>query len=185
VIEQLSVTAPGSRNVFPTLTDRLYLWHPSAKLMEHSIQTLNCRHRNIWRSGLRPLVHHESLGTRPPPRFQEPHVKKLEAIVQPFKLDEIQAALAAIGAEGITVSEARGHGRQKGRAAPLPHPGHGVDILPKIKLETVVPDSRAEEIVKVIEEAARTGRVGDGKIFVFNVAQAIRIRNGDLDDAAI
>jgi len=112
-------------------------------------------------------------------------MKKLEAIIQPHKLDDVKEALKAIGIDGLTVSEVRGHGRQKGHTEVYRGMEYQVDLLPKIKVETVVPDSRLEEITRTLAEAARTGKIGDGKIFVSDVAEAIRIRNGDTGEAAL
>jgi nitrogen regulatory protein P-II 1 len=112
-------------------------------------------------------------------------VKKLEAIVQPFKLDEVKEALLAIGVDGMTLSEVRGHGRQKGHSETYRGQEYNVDLLPKVKVEVVVADTRLNEVLTTLTTAARTGKIGDGKIFVFDVAQAIRIRNGDRGDAAI
>jgi len=112
-------------------------------------------------------------------------MKKIEAIIQPHKLDEVKDALKAIGIDGLTVSEVRGHGRQKGHTEVYRGMEYQVDLLPKIKIETVIPDSRLEETTRTLAEAARTGKIGDGKIFVFDVAEAIRIRNGDTGEAAL
>ena len=90
-----------------------------------------------------------------------------------------------IGIEGMTISEVRGHGRQKGHKEVYRGQEYNVDLLPKVKLEMVVPSERAQEVVKALSEAARTGKIGDGKIFVYDVAEAIRIRNGDRGDAAL
>src|SRR5450631_4628064 len=112
-------------------------------------------------------------------------MKKIEAIIQPFKLDEVKEALIAIGIDGITVSEVRGHGRQKGHTEVYRGQEYNVDLLPKVKLEIVVPSARVEEVVKSVAEAARTGKIGDGKIFVYDVQEAIRIRNGELGESAL
>ncbi|HVW83179.1 MAG TPA: P-II family nitrogen regulator [Bryobacteraceae bacterium] len=112
-------------------------------------------------------------------------MKKVEAIVQPFKLDEVKEALKTIGIDGMTITEARGHGRQKGHKEVYRGQEYNVDLLPKVKFELVVADDRLEEVVDAITGAARSGRIGDGKIFVYDVAEAIRIRNGDRGDAAI
>jgi nitrogen regulatory protein P-II 1 len=112
-------------------------------------------------------------------------MKKIEAIIQPFKLDEVKEALKAIGIDGLTVSEVRGHGRQKGHKEIYRGMEYDVDLLPKIKIETVIPDARLEEVTRSISSAARTGKLGDGKIFVFDVADAIRIRNDDTGEAAL
>ncbi len=112
-------------------------------------------------------------------------MKKIEAIIQPFKLDEVKEALKSIGVDGLTVTEVRGHGRQKGHKEVYRGMEYQVDLLPKIKIETVVPDDRLEEVARSITAAARTGKLGDGKIFVFDVLEAIRIRNSDSGEAAL
>jgi nitrogen regulatory protein P-II 1 len=112
-------------------------------------------------------------------------MKKLEAIIQPFKLDEVKEALKAIGIDGMTISEVRGHGRQKGHKEVYRGQEYNVDLLPKVKLELVVPSERLDEIVKTLIGAARTGKIGDGKIFVFDIAEAIRIRNDDHGESAL
>ena len=112
-------------------------------------------------------------------------MKKIEAIIQPYKLDEVKDALKAIGVEGLSVTEIRGHGRQKGHKEVYRGMEYDVDLLPKIKIETVVPDSRLDEITQALSAAARTGKLGDGKIFVFDVMDAIRIRNDDRGEAAL
>jgi nitrogen regulatory protein P-II 1 len=112
-------------------------------------------------------------------------MKKIEAIIQPFKLDEVKEALKAIGVDGLTITEVRGHGRQKGHKEIYRGMEYEVDLLPKIKLETVVPDARLDEIIRAIGSAARTGKLGDGKIFVYDVLEAIRIRNDDTGEAAL
>ncbi len=112
-------------------------------------------------------------------------MKKIEAIVQPFKLEEVKEALKAIGIEGMTISDVRGHGRQKGHRETYRGQEYNVDLLPKIKFEMVVADDRAGEVVRTLSSAARTGKIGDGKIFVYEVAEAIRIRNDDRGDSAL
>ena len=112
-------------------------------------------------------------------------MKKIEAIIQPFKLDEVKEALQAIGIEGMTISEVRGHGRQKGHKEVYRGQEYTVDLLPKMKIELVIPDSRLDEVTRTVVQAARTGKIGDGKIFVFDVAEAIRIRNDDRGDAVL
>ena len=112
-------------------------------------------------------------------------MKKIEAVIQPFKLDEVKAAMQGIGIDGMTISEVRGHGRQKGHKESYRGQEYQVDLLPKVKVEIVVPDSRSEEVVTVLCNAARTGKIGDGKIFVSEVAEAVRIRNGDRGDVAL
>ena len=112
-------------------------------------------------------------------------MKKIEAIIQPFKLEEVKEALKGIGIDGMTVSEVRGHGRQKGHKEVYRGQEYQVDLLPKVKIEMVVPSERADEVIKTVVSAARTGKIGDGKIFVYDVAEAIRIRNDDRSDAAL
>src|SRR6185437_5625447 len=112
-------------------------------------------------------------------------MKKIEAIVQPFKVDEIKEALLAIGIDGMTISEVRGHGRQKGHREVYRGQEYNVDLLPKVKVEMVVSAERSDEVIQALSGAARTGKIGDGKIFVTEVAEAIRIRNGDRGDAAL
>ncbi len=112
-------------------------------------------------------------------------MKKIEAIIQPFKLDEVKSALAAIGIDGITITDVRGHGRQKGHREVYRGQEYNIDMLPKVKLEIVIPAARTAEVCEAISGAARTGKLGDGKIFVFEVAEAIRIRNGDRGEMAI
>jgi nitrogen regulatory protein P-II 1 len=112
-------------------------------------------------------------------------MKKIEAIIQPHKLDEVKDALLGIGVDGMTVSEVRGHGRQKGHTEVYRGQEYKVDLLPKVKLELVVSDARADEIVRTLATAARSGRVGDGKVFVTAVLDAVRIRNEDRGDAAL
>jgi nitrogen regulatory protein P-II 1 len=112
-------------------------------------------------------------------------MKKIEAVIQPFKLDEVKDALIAIGIDGITMSEVRGHGRQKGHTEIYRGQEYNVDLLPKVKIEIVVPADRSDEAVETLTRAARTGKIGDGKIFIFDVAEVIRIRNGDRGDAAL
>lgn len=112
-------------------------------------------------------------------------MKKIEAIVQPFKLEEVKEALKGIGISGMTVSEVRGHGRQKGHKEVYRGQEYNVDLLPKVKLELVIPSGRLEEVLGTLSRAARTGKIGDGKIFVYEVAEAIRIRNDDRGEAAL
>ena len=112
-------------------------------------------------------------------------MKKIEAIIQPFKLEEVKEALKAIGVDGMTVTEVRGHGRQKGHKEVYRGQEYMVDLLPKVKLEMVIPAARLEEVVKAVVTAARTGKIGDGKIFVYDVVDAIRIRNEDRGEAPL
>jgi len=112
-------------------------------------------------------------------------MKKLEAIIQPHKLEEVKEALKGIGVDGMTIAEVRGHGRQKGHKEIYRGMEYQVDLLPKIKLELVIPNARLEEVLTVLTNSARTGKIGDGKIFVFDVIDAIRIRNGDRGESAL
>lgn len=112
-------------------------------------------------------------------------VKKIEAIIKPFKLDEVKEALHEIGVSGITVTEAKGFGRQKGHTELYRGAEYVVDFLPKVKLEVVVADDQAERVVEAIASAAQTGRIGDGKIFVTAIESALRIRTGETNDDAI
>ena len=110
---------------------------------------------------------------------------KIEAIIQPSKLDSVKEALREVGVDGMTVIEVRGHGRQKGHTEVYRGAEYTVDLLPKIKLEMVLPDSRADAAVQVILKAAKTGKIGDGKIFLSKIETAIRIRNEESGDAAL
>lgn len=112
-------------------------------------------------------------------------MKKIEAIVQPYKLDEVKDALTAIGIDGMTISEVRGHGRQKGHKEVYRGQEYDVTFLPKVKIEVVVPQERADEVIEKLTAAARTGKIGDGKVFVYDIEQVIRIRNGDVGIAAL
>ena len=112
-------------------------------------------------------------------------MKKIEAIIKPFKLDEVKEALQEVGLQGITVIEAKGFGRQKGHTELYRGAEYVVDFLPKVKIEIVVEDSMVERTVEAIINAARTGRIGDGKIFIYPLEEAIRIRTGERGGAAI
>ncbi len=112
-------------------------------------------------------------------------MKKIEAIIKPFKLDEVREALSEIGVAGLTVTEVKGFGRQKGHTELYRGAEYVVDFLPKLKLELVVADGNAERAVEAIINAARTGKIGDGKIFVSTVEQVIRIRTGESGESAI
>ncbi len=112
-------------------------------------------------------------------------MKKLEAVIKPFKLDEVKEALSALGVIGMTVSEVKGFGRQKGHSELYRGAEYVVDFLPKVKIEVVLPDELVERAVETICEAARTGRIGDGKIFILPVGEVIRIRTGERDELAI
>ncbi len=112
-------------------------------------------------------------------------MKKIEAVIQPFKLEEVKEALKGIGIDGMTVTEVRGHGRQKGHKEVYRGQEYQVDLLPKVKVEMVVADARADEVISAVAAAAKTGKIGDGKIFVFDVAEAIRIRNDERGESAL
>lgn len=112
-------------------------------------------------------------------------MKKVEAIVKPFKLDEVKESLSAVGVQGLTVSEVKGFGRQKGHTELYRGAEYVVDFLPKVKLEVIVTDEKVAEVVDLIEKAAKTGRIGDGKIFVLPVDEVIRIRTGERGADAI
>jgi nitrogen regulatory protein P-II 1 len=112
-------------------------------------------------------------------------MKKIEAIVKPFKLDEVREALSEIGVTGLTVTEVKGFGRQKGHTELYRGAEYVVDFLPKVKVEVVVPEKLLEAAMDAIIKSARTGKIGDGKIFVSNVEHVIRIRTGETDEAAV
>ncbi len=112
-------------------------------------------------------------------------MKKIEAIIQPFKLEPVKEALHALSVQGMTVSEVKGFGRQKGIREVYRGMEYQVDFLPKVKIEVVAPDEKVKAIVDTVVEKARTGRIGDGKIFVYPVAEVIRIRTGETGDAAV
>ena len=112
-------------------------------------------------------------------------MKKIEAIIQPHKLEEVKEALKAIGIDGMTIAEVRGHGRQKGHKEIYRGMEYQVDLLPKIKVEMVIPDTRYDEVIQTLVKSAHTGKIGDGKIFVFDVLEAIRIRNDDRGESAL
>ena len=112
-------------------------------------------------------------------------MKLVVAVVKPFKLDDVKNSLKNMGIEGMTISEVRGHGRQKGHTEVYRGQEYSVDLLPKLKLEMIIPHSRSEQVIKALSGAARTGKIGDGKIFVYEVAEAIRIRNDERGEAAL
>ena len=112
-------------------------------------------------------------------------MKKVEAVIKPFKLEDVKDALADIGITGMTVSEVKGYGRQKGHSELYRGAEYVVDFLPKIKMEMVVEEENVEQVVQTITEAARTGKIGDGKIFVTDIEKVIRIRTGEEDKEAI
>jgi nitrogen regulatory protein P-II 1 len=112
-------------------------------------------------------------------------VKKIEAVIKPFKLDEVREALSEVGITGLTVTEVKGFGRQKGHTELYRGAEYVVDFLPKIKVEVIVPDSIVEQAIESIIKSARTGKIGDGKIFVSTVEQVIRIRTGETGEEAV
>ncbi len=112
-------------------------------------------------------------------------MKKIEAVIKPFKLDDVREALSEIGINGMTVTEVKGFGRQKGHTELYRGAEYMVDFLPKVKLEIVVADSIAEQCIEVIIETARTGKIGDGKIFVTNVERVVRVRTGEENEEAL
>ena len=112
-------------------------------------------------------------------------MKKIEAIIKPFKLDEVKEALHEVGLQGITVTEAQGFGRQKGHTELYRGAEYVVDFLPKVKIELVIPDDMLERAVEAIQQAAYTGRIGDGKIFISSIEEAIRVRTGEKGNEAI
>jgi len=112
-------------------------------------------------------------------------MKKIEAVIKPFKLEDVKDALAEIGITGMTVSEVKGYGRQKGHSELYRGAEYVVDFLPKIKMEMVVDDDMVDKVVNTVVEAARTGKIGDGKIFVSDINKIIRIRTGETDSDAI
>jgi nitrogen regulatory protein P-II 1 len=124
-------------------------------------------------------------------KSQEPKVskerlmKKVEAVIKPFKLDDVKEKLAELGIKGMTVTEVRGFGRQKGHTEIYRGAEYVVDFLPKIKIEVVVPDNQLTEVVDAIRKAAHTGKIGDGKIFVYSVEEVMRIRTGEMGEQAL
>jgi len=112
-------------------------------------------------------------------------MKKIEAVIKPFKLEDVKSALAALGVQGLTVSEVKGFGRQKGHTEIYRGSEYAVDFLPKIKIELVLADAQVVPVVEAIVQAAKTGKIGDGKIFVSPVEKAIRIRTGETDEQAV
>ena len=112
-------------------------------------------------------------------------MKKIEAIVKPFKLDDVKEALNEIGIQGMTISEVKGYGRQKGHKEIYRGAEYVVDFIPKVKIEIIVDTERADQVVEAIEKAANTGKIGDGKIFVFSIEEVIRVRTGERGKDAI
>jgi nitrogen regulatory protein P-II 1 len=131
--------------------------------------------------GRKPIIHQFFY----PERGEEATLKKVEAIIKPFKLDEVKEALNEIGIQGITVGEVKGFGRQKGHTELYRGAEYVVDFIPKIKMEIIVSDEIVARVVDTIEQAAKTGRIGDGKIFVTNVEEVIRIRTGERGEDAL
>jgi len=112
-------------------------------------------------------------------------MKKVEAIIKPFKLDEVKEALSSVGCQGLTVTEVKGFGRQKGHTELYRGAEYVVDFLPKVKLEVIVSDDKVSQVVEAVEKAAKTGRIGDGKIFVLAVEEIVRIRTGERGNEAL
>ncbi|MEJ2026134.1 MAG: P-II family nitrogen regulator [Limibacillus sp.] len=112
-------------------------------------------------------------------------MKLVMAIIKPFKLDEVREALTGVGVEGLTVSEVKGYGRQKGQTEIYRGAEYAINFLPKVKIEIAVADDMAEKVVETIQAAANTGRIGDGKIFVLDIGHAVRIRTGETDTSAL
>jgi nitrogen regulatory protein P-II 1 len=112
-------------------------------------------------------------------------MKKIECVIRPIKIDDVKAALETIGIVGMTVSDVRGYGKQRGRTEKYRGNTYVVNLLPKVKIEIVVPDDRAEEVVEITLETAHTGEIGDGKIFISTVEEAVRIRTGERGEAAL
>jgi nitrogen regulatory protein P-II 2 len=112
-------------------------------------------------------------------------MKMVSAVIKPFKLDDVRQSLSEIGVQGMTVTEVKGFGRQKGHTELYRGAEYVIDFLPKVKIETVISDDLVERVIEAISKASKTGKIGDGKIFVFNVEQAIRIRTGEMGDDAL
>ena len=112
-------------------------------------------------------------------------MKRIEAIIQPYKLDDVREALKSVGVDGMTIYDVRGHGRQKGHKEVYRGQEYEVDLLPKVKVEIVVGDDRVDETGKAVVEAARTGKIGDGKVFIYDVVDAVRIRNSETGESAL
>ncbi|HLH44491.1 MAG TPA: P-II family nitrogen regulator [Bryobacteraceae bacterium] len=112
-------------------------------------------------------------------------MKRIEAIIQPHKLEAVKEALQGMGVDGMTVTDVRGHGRQKGHTETYRGQEYKIDLLPKVKIDMAVPEIRAEQVIEAIANAARSGKIGDGKIFISSLEDAIRIRNGDRGEGAL
>jgi nitrogen regulatory protein P-II 1 len=117
--------------------------------------------------------------------MRAPKMKKIEAIIKPFKLEEVKEALSGLGVEGMTVTEVKGFGRQKGHTEIYRGSEYTVDFLPKMKIEVVLPDEQVNEAVEAIIKGAKTGKIGDGKVFVSSIENAVRIRTGETGDQAV
>jgi nitrogen regulatory protein P-II 1 len=141
--------------------------------------------RALWEKGFNGTQHHGAKPERLPQAPSLASMKKVEAIIRPFKLEDVKIALVNAGIVGMTVSEVRGFGRQKGQVERYRGSEFTVEFLQKLKLEIVVDDDKVETVVAAIQEAARTGEIGDGKIFVNTIDSVIRIRTGDRDSGAI
>ncbi len=124
-------------------------------------------------------------GTFPASSYDEVVMKKVEAIIKPFKLDEVKDSLNELGVQGLTVSEVKGYGRQRGHTELYRGAEYAIDFLPKIMIDIVIEDSMLDAVVDIIQSKAKTGRIGDGKIFVYDVADVIRIRTGEKGNKAI
>jgi nitrogen regulatory protein P-II 1 len=112
-------------------------------------------------------------------------MKRIEAVIQPHKLEEVKEALRGLGVDGMTVTDVRGHGRQKGHTETYRGQEYKIDLLPKVKIDMIVAETRAEQVIEAIGNAARSGRIGDGKIFISSMEDAVRIRNGDRGEGAL
>jgi nitrogen regulatory protein P-II 1 len=145
-------------------------------IIGHNATRLACQDKPIGQPARHTQLGHLHSGRS---NARETSVKKIEAIIKPFKLDEVKEALQEVGLQGITVTEAKGFGRQKGHAELYRGAEYIVDFLPKVKIEIVISDDLVEKAIEAIRRAAQTGRIGDGKIFVSNVEEAIRIRTGE------
>lgn len=160
-------------------------------------QNLYWKNQNFVIGAVREHVHHHkhevllaprracAIQKQPICRREGKCMKKIEAIIQPSRFDSVKEALREIGVEGITVSEVRGHGRQKGHTEVYRGREYSVDLLPKVKIELVLPDAQAGQVINTILQAAKTGKIGDGKIFLSTLEDAIRIRNGERGESAL
>jgi nitrogen regulatory protein P-II 1 len=164
----------AARACFSTYCPKTVLWHESC------IRTGSGSGAARGRLRLAIRAHGETKGEQ-----GEYNMKKIEAIIKPFKLDEVKEALQEMGLQGITVTEAKGFGRQKGHTELYRGAEYVVDFLPKVKVELVLPDEMLEKALETIQNAARTGRIGDGKIFVTTIEDAIRIRTGETGNEAL